>query len=46
MKATGTSPDGQFFPFVSAADVYTDTDDGKIALNPRYNRVPGHIISV
>ena len=34
VKATGTSPDGQFFPFVSAADVYTDTDDGKIALNP------------
>ena len=34
VKATGASPDGQFFPFVSAADVYTDTDDGKIALNP------------
>ena len=34
VKATGISPDGQFFPFVSAADVYTDTDDGKIALNP------------
>lgn len=35
VAAAGTSPDGQFFPFASASEVYKDAEDGNgISLNP------------
>ena len=35
VAAAGSSPDGQFFPFASASEVYKDAEDGNgISLNP------------
>lgn len=35
VAASGTSPDGQFFPFASASEVYEDAQDGNgISLDP------------
>lgn len=36
VAAGGNSPDGQFFPFASASEVYEDAQDG-ISLNPKIN---------
>lgn len=38
VAAAGSSPDGQFFPFASASEVYKDAEDGNgISLNPDMN---------
>lgn len=39
VKAHGSSPDGQFFPFNKAEDVYNDNDSGGVTLNPSIDSV-------
>lgn len=39
VKAEGSSPDGQFFPFNKAEAVYNDNDSGGVTLNPSIDSV-------
>ena len=39
VKARGSSPDGQFFPFNKAEDVYNNNDSGGVTLNPSIDSV-------